>query len=412
MRHAPYPAHGNKLIIVRAYARASQLAAVVDEPVMAAHAATDTADMKLVFRCTLSACLWPALAAILVTGCAGAHTVRLPGSFNVADADFDGTGLRIRLANGRVVRLAVDEYVSGSVPAEAALGGLDQATARAVAEVQAIVARTYAFANRRRHAHEGYDLCATTHCQVYRPLSGSPAPIAQLAKDAARNTSGMVVTYADRPINAVFHADCGGHTSDAGSAWRGESPPYLLGMPDSFCVRDGAAPWRSEVSISDLRRALNRHDDTNVGRHLENVEITERDAAGRAVHVTLHGARTVAVRGEHLRSVVNASLGPRTIKSTRFTVIRDGRKVLFEGRGFGHGVGLCQTGAMARARSGHAPRDIIAHYYPGTAVANWHTLPRAIASAPPPRSVLFTGSWTASDYPLARGSHVPPWLEN
>ena len=365
----------------------------------------------MVSRRTLSACLWPALAAILVTGCGGAHPIRLPGSFSVAAADFDGTGLRIRLANGRVVRLAVDDYVSGSVPAEAALGGLDQATARAVAEVQAIVARTYAFANRRRHAHEGYNLCATTHCQVYRPLSGLPAPITQLAKDAARETSGMVITYADRPINAVFHADCGGHTSDAASAWRGESPPYLQGMPDTFCVRDGAAPWRSEVSISDLRRALNRDDATNVGRHLDDVEITEQDAAGRAVHVTLHGARTVAVRGERLRSVVNASLGPRTMKSTRFTVLREGRKVLFKGRGFGHGVGLCQTGAMVRARAGHSPRDIITHYYPGTAVADWHTLPRAIASALPPRSVLFTGSWTASDYALARGPHAPHRLE-
>ena len=359
----------------------------------------------------MSVSLLPILAGILAAGCAGAQPIRLPGSFNLADADFDGTRLRIRLANGRVARLAVDEYVSGSVPAEAALGGLDPATARAVAEVQAIVARTYAFANRRRHAHEGFDLCATTHCQVYGPLSSWPTPIAELARDAARATSGMVITYADRPINAVFHADCGGHTSDAASAWRGDSPPYLRGMPDPYCVKDGAASWRAEVSLSDLRRALNRHDATNVGRRLEELEITEHDAAGRAVHVTLHGARTLALRGERLRSVVNAILGPRTIKSTRFTVLREGRNLLFEGRGFGHGVGLCQTGALARARAGHPPHDIIAHYYAGTAVTDWHSLPRTIASALPPRSVLFTGSWTVSDYPQARGPHAPSWLE-
>ena len=379
---------------------------------MAGRPTADMSDMTMVTRRVFSVTLLPVLAGTLATGCAGAQPVRLPGSFNVAAADFDGTRLRIRLANGRVARLAVDEYVSGSVPAEAALRGLDPATARAVAEVQAIVARTYAFANRRRHAQEGFDLCATTHCQVYRPLSGSPKPIAQLAQDAARATSGMVITYADQPINAVFHADCGGHTSAAASAWRGESPPYLQGIPDTFCVKEGATPWHAEVSISDLRRALNRDDATSVGRRLESLEITEQDAAGRAVHVTLHGARTVAVRGEQLRRVVNASLGPLTIKSTRFTVIRDGSKLLFEGRGFGHGVGLCQTGTMARARSGHSPRDIIAHYYPGTAVADRHTLPRAIASALPPRSVLFTGSWMASDYPRARGPHAPPWLES
>ena len=378
---------------------------------MARRGAADTAGMTMLTKRAFPAGLLPLLAAIIVSGCAGAQPIRLPGSFHVADADFDGTRLRIRLPNGRVARLDVDEYVSGSVPAEAALGGLDPATARAVAEVQAIVARTYAFANRRRHAHEGFDLCATTHCQVFRPLSTWPAPIARLARDAAHATRGMVITFADRPINAVFHADCGGHTSDAGSAWRGDSPPYLRGTPDTYCVKDGAAPWRAEVSISDLRRALNRDDATNVGRRLEELEITEQDAAGRAVHVTLHGARTLAVRGERLRSVVNANLGPRTIKSTRFTVLRDGRHVLFEGRGFGHGVGLCQTGALARARAGHSPRDIIAHYYAGTAVAAWHSLPRVSASALPARTVLFTGSWTASDYPRARGPHAPHWLQ-
>ena len=332
--------------------------------------------MTLVSGRAFPAGLLPLLAALVASGCAGGQPVRLPGSFNLAGADLDGTRLRIGLADGRVERLDVDEYVSGSVPAEAALGGLDPATARATAEVQAIVARTYAFANRRRHAQEGFDLCATTHCQVYRPLSHWPAPIAELARDAARATSGLVITYGERPINSVFHADCGGHTSDAASAWRGASPPYLLGMPDTFCVKDGAPAWRAEVSMPDLRRALNGSDATRVGRRLDDLEITEQDAAGRAVHVTLHGARTVAVRGERLRSMINASLGPRAIKSTRFTVRRDGRKLLFEGRGFGHGVGLCQAGALARARAGHSPRDIIAHYYPGTAVDDWRRLPR------------------------------------
>ena len=156
--------------------------------------------MTLVSGRAFPAGLLPLLAALVASGCTGGQPVRLPGSFNLAGADLDGTRLRIGLADGRVARLNVDEYVSGSVPAEAALGGLDPATARATAEVQAIVARTYAFANRRRHAQEGFDLCATTHCQVYRPLSHWPAPIAELARDAARATSGLVITYGERPI--------------------------------------------------------------------------------------------------------------------------------------------------------------------------------------------------------------------
>lgn len=373
--------------------------------------AADTSSMPIVTRRALSLRLLPALAGLLAGGCASARPVRLPGSFDAAGRDFDGSGVRIRLANGRVADLDLDDYVSGAVLAEAALGGLDPAAARAVAEVQAIVSRTYALANWRRHAHEGFNLCATTHCQVYRPVSDWPADLARLAQDAARATRGAVVTYAGRPINAVFHADCGGHTSAAATAWRGASPPYLQGLPDGYCVRGGAAPWRAEVTLSDLRRALNRRDATRIGRRLDAVEVTAQDAAGRAVEVTLRGARTVAVRGEQLRSAINAGLGEHAIRSTRFSVRRSGRALLFEGRGFGHGVGLCQTGTMARARSGHAPLDIIAHYYPGTSVSDLHALPQAIAPIAHRRDVSFTGSWTATTYPRAAARQAFAWPE-
>ena len=333
--------------------------------------------MPIVTRRALSLRLLPALAGLLAGGCASARPVRLPGGFDADRRDFDGARLRIRLENGRAADIAMDDYVGGSVLAEAALRGLDADAARSVAEVQAIVSRTYAVANRQRHAHEGFDLCATTHCQVYRPASRWPAELRQLALNAARSTSGAVITYAGRPINAVFHADCGGHTSAAATAWRGASPPYLQGLPDGYCVRGGAAPWRAEITLSDLRGALNRRDATRIGRRLDTVEVTRQDAAGRAVEVVLRGARTVAVRGEQLRSAINAGLGEHVIRSTRFTVRRSGRALLFEGRGFGHGVGLCQTGTMARARSGHAPLDIIAHYYPGTAVSSLRSLPQA-----------------------------------
>lgn len=378
---------------------------------MARQPAADTSGMTMVTRRTLGLRLLPAVAGLVATGCASARPIRLPGSFDAPDRDFDGTGIRVRLANGRVARLDLDEYVSGSVLAEAALRGLDPAAAGAVARVQAIVARTYALANRGRHAHEGYSLCSTTHCQVYRPASDFPAEIARIARDAAEATSASVIAYAGRPINAVFHADCGGHTSAATAVWRGAGPPYLQGLPDAFCTREGKPPWRAEISVSDLRRALNRDAATRVGRSLDSVEVTQQDAAGRAVEVTLLGARTVALRGAQLRNVINAGLGEHAIRSTRFTVSRTGRVLLFEGHGFGHGVGLCQTGTMARARSGHSPFDIIAHYYPGTTVADLRTLSPASASHAPRRGVSFRGLWTSSANTQAPAPHAPPSLQ-
>ena len=86
----------------------------------------------------------------------------------------------------------------------------------------------------------------------------------------------------------------------------------------------------------------------------------------RTARVVLDGQRAPTVRGEVLRAIVTGRFGARSIRSTRFTVWRDGSQFVFEGTGFGHGVGLCQRGAIARARAGHSPHAIIQHYYPGT----------------------------------------------
>ena len=293
----------------------------------------------------------------------------------VAVSDPETVWLRVETADGNVVPLPLDEYVRGGVLPEAALAELEPATALRVAQVQAILARTYALSNRQRHGDDGFDLCSTTHCQVYRPLRGWPEHLVRLSEEAVRSTSGTVVVYGGTPINAVFHADCGGHTSDAGTVWRGSNPTYLRGLPDPFCLRRRRTPWRFEVAVAALRRALNRDVHTAVGAYLDDVVVTERDAAGRAAQVTLVGQHTVVVRGEQLRGALALFDGTPSIRSARFTVRQSDGVVVFEGRGFGHGVGLCQTGAMVRARAGHSPHDILMHYYPGTTLASWHDAP-------------------------------------
>ncbi len=304
--------------------------------------------------------------ALLAAGCSGTPPVARPDL--APGADLSGIELRIRTHDGKRRRMALDDYVRGAILPEAALYDLDADAALRVAQVQAILARTYALSNLDRHAHEGFDLCASTHCQVYRDLEDWPAHRVQLAEEAVSSTRDVIVSYAGRPINAVFHADCGGHTSAADVVWSGASPAYLRGTPDAFCLRDGSAPWRFETRLSALRRELNRRDRTRVGKRLDELVVTDRDPAGRAERVTLRGEHTVEVRGEHLRAAVVAGFGARSVKSTRFTVRRERDTVVFEGQGFGHGVGLCQIGARARARAGHSPRAILEHYYPGTAV--------------------------------------------
>jgi stage II sporulation protein D len=281
--------------------------------------------------------------------------------------------VRIELApEGAVVTVDVEEYVVGSILAEADIRGLDADAAERVARVQAILARTYALANRQRHAHEGFDLCSTTHCQVYRPPDTLSKDNLDLAASAAQATAGLVITNEGLPINALFHADCGGSTSDAAVAWGGPTPPYLRAIGDAFCLRETPTTWRFTLDGADLLGALNHDQRTRVGAHLDALETTEEDRAGRVVSVVIRGERTVSVRGEKLRQVLTGRFGPHSIRSARFSVERRGDQFVFEGRGWGHGIGLCQRGASARARAGHAAAEIFHHYYPGTSLTQYY----------------------------------------
>lgn len=276
------------------------------------------------------------------------------------------TTLEIRQLNGVIQQIPLEQYVRGSLLAEASFSGLDKKTKLRVAQVQAILARTYALANRRRHIKEGFNLCATTHCQVYRSLDSFSSEQIQLAHEAAETTSGLVVQFNKKTINAVFHSDCGGHTSNAQVVWSGTSPPYLQGVLDKFCHRERTSKWRFKVDEPTLRQALNKNTKTETGKQLESLVVTNRDIAGRVIEIEINGYHLKTVRGEELRAAIVKTFGTSSIKSTRFSVHRIGNNFVFEGQGFGHGVGLCQFGAMARASAGHSPHKILSHYYPGT----------------------------------------------
>ena len=124
--------------------------------------------------------------------------------------------------------------------------------------------------------------------------------------------------------------------------------------------------WRLALNLDHLRRILNTTSDTAVGRRLDQIAVVSRDPAGRATRVSVAGEKHLVVRGERLRAVISRQLGPRAFRSARFSVEQQADRILFSGQGFGHGVGLCQTGAIIRARRGESVDAILTHYYPGT----------------------------------------------
>jgi stage II sporulation protein D len=263
-----------------------------------------------------------------------------------------------------VVSVPLEAYVTVSALSEVAPGGEDERTVARVFDVQTVIARSYVAAHPGRHAREGYDVCNTTHCQVYDANKPETSRFASAARAATRRTAGLILAYGGRPAEALFHADCGGHTAEASTVWGGEAPPYLIAAPDEVPV-ETHRDWAFETERARLSAALSADPRTNVGT-LAGIEVATRDVSDRAALVTIKGVIDRTVRGDQFRAVVNRTLGDRALQSTRFTLTRQGAVYRFTGSGWGHGVGLCQVGAIARARRGDSVGGILAAYYPGS----------------------------------------------
>jgi stage II sporulation protein D len=263
-------------------------------------------------------------------------------------------------------RVPLEEYVEAAILSEFAPASGDPGVVERMYEVQAVISRTYALAHLARHGHEGFDVCATTHCQLFQPGRLRTSRWAPQAALAVRETARTVLWYDAGPARALFHSDCGGRTSSAVEVWGGTARPYLLGLADDGPAGTAHSVWKFEASRTAVQRALDADARTRVGGRLDGIEVLGRDRAGRAERVGLYGAREQTVRGEALREVLARAFGGHAIRSTWFDV-RAGRSgFVFEGRGFGHGVGLCQAGALARVRAGEGLPSILRRYFPGT----------------------------------------------
>jgi SpoIID/LytB domain protein len=280
-----------------------------------------------------------------------------------------GATVRVRLAReDATLTLALEDYIFGVLAAEGSVEEEPEAL-----KALAVVSRTYALRNLRRHARERFDLCDTTHCQRYLRVrdTGARPQFYELVGRAVRETAGEVLRDgAGRTAEAYFSASCGGSVADIRTLWGvSRAPAHLRGGPDEACAADPHA-WADRVSAADLLRALRADPRSDVGSRLEAVRVLRRDAGGRAELVELAGERRRVLRGWDFKIIVGRTLGWNVLKSSRFEVGREGAGFVFRGRGFGHGLGLCQTGAHRLAARGAGYRQILAHYLPGASVGN------------------------------------------
>lgn len=305
------------------------------------------------------------------------HTDVVRATTTATAVDIDGrTAIAFRLTSERALRFNGREYASSleilrngagltiinELPMEDYLAGVLRAEIgeRWPAEAlraQAIVARTYAAYQRAISAGKPYHIVASTAHQLF----AGRVPPSSPAWNAVQDTAGQVLRWEGELFPAFYHSESGGYTEDPRTVFAvARNIPALKPVVCPFSAGSPHYYWNLDVRLGDLTDIL-RKGGVDVGI-VSAIEVTERTPSLRASVVTLRGPRgAVRLRGNELRRIV----GFETLKSTLFAVAVDGEAAHFAGRGYGHGVGLCQWGAKGMAEQGHAARKILEFYYPG-----------------------------------------------
>jgi len=237
---------------------------------------------------------------------------------------------------------------------------------------QAICARTYVLYQMMRRAGDRFDVSDTAAAQVYQGIRRDKA--GNDARDAAAYTRGLVCTWsadaAPRLLSTYYSAACGGQTQSAAIFGPDDDiPPLRGGVTCDECKIAPGETYRwppVRLSRGDVfQRLVERYPEMKPWGGLAAIEIDQAAPSGRATHLRLLGpaGQKEVMLAERFR----LAIGSMTLRSTHFSIRLDGNEFVFEnGRGFGHGIGLCQWGMEGRARAGMKAGDILQHYYPGS----------------------------------------------
>jgi stage II sporulation protein D len=272
-------------------------------------------------------------------------------------------------------RLGLEDYLLGVVPAEI---GRRTPEEFAAVRAQAVAARTYTISHLGRRDSLGFDLFATVEDQVYGGLEVERRDVERAIND----TRGEILVFDGQPVSAFYHSTCGGQTATREEVWGEPNLPYLRSVRDAgggeyYCAISPRYRWRESWTADEMNGFVRAElasrlgvSPSSVGR-ISGIRVLSRTEGDRVdqLEVEASGGRYV-LRKNEIRWVLQPAEG-RILGSTDFAV-RQGRlengEIVVEGRGFGHGIGMCQWGAIGRARAGQGYREILAAYYQDVAV--------------------------------------------
>lgn len=235
--------------------------------------------------------------------------------------------------------LDLEKYLPGTVESEGGANAHPE-----YYKAQAVIARTFALKNYHRHAHEGFNLCDDVHCQAYNGKSRFNKQI----YESTRLTAGEFLAGQDgKPVVTPYHASCGGITARASDVWNNDLP-YLKPVKDPFCDNSTHLNWKKTIPLAEWTAYLRKKGFTGNPAALYTISDPGRrkylDPGTRKLTMT-------AIRNDF------------SLKSSWFYVKAEADKVSIYGHGYGHGLGLCQEGAMEMARMGYTYVDILMFYF-------------------------------------------------
>lgn len=238
--------------------------------------------------------------------------------------------------------------------------------------------------------HSRFDVCADDHCQRYQGLTRATGETVRRVIDA---TWGQVLECEGRLCDARFSKCCGGRMESFGTCWDEEHHAYLQPLPDTdghsesgvpFCKTQDKAilsqvlnnydqettdfyEWSEVYDIDRLSELISRKSGVEIGK-LTDMKPLERGASGRIFRLRIEGTLATLIVGKELE--IRRLLSESHLKSSAFEVVQKGGKIILNGRGWGHGVGLCQIGAAVMASKGYTYEEILQHYYPGSCLSS------------------------------------------
>ena len=236
----------------------------------------------------------------------------------------------------------IEKYLSGVVEAE---GGPKSQIE--YYKSQAVICRTYTFQNIERHTFEGFNLCDGVHCQAYKGKSIQNPEIIT----ATFETAGKVITDTSKTlITATFHSNCGGITEGSENVWL-KPLPYLISKKDDYCVNQRNAKWEKTIPAEKWKIYLEKYGAKIPAENYS--ELFKWNSNGRQMNYTF----------ENIKIPLKDIRYDWKLRSAFFSIVPSGDNIILNGRGYGHGVGLCQEGAMKMAEKGINFEEIIKYYY-------------------------------------------------